>query len=187
MLKSGSSWKLVPLPTSNTKRGERGVLKAPRLDQEEGQLIQLLGLASKPTNKLVNSHSESLLVLGQATSNTDSLDSPRPKLGGNPHRPPSSILCVAPRHPHPNGFQSQDSQGGVPKLSWFRLLGLLGAHDSQLRLLIGMRYKAHLQFSSKSFQRCVALHLHTPGSRRFPTFSGRESNYQFDSRPFFRL
>ncbi len=32
MLKSGNSWNLVPLPASNTKRGERGVLKAPGLD-----------------------------------------------------------------------------------------------------------------------------------------------------------
>jgi hypothetical protein len=32
MLKSGSSWNLVPLPGSSTKGGERGMLKAPRLD-----------------------------------------------------------------------------------------------------------------------------------------------------------
>jgi len=63
-------------------------------------------------------------VLGQATGNTDSLDSPRPKLGGSHHLPPYSILCVVPPHPHPNGFYSQDSQGGVPKLSRFGLLGL---------------------------------------------------------------
>jgi len=54
----------------------------------------------------------------------DSLDSPRPGLGGGHHLPPYSILCVTPPHPHPNGFYSRDSQGGVPKLSWFELLGL---------------------------------------------------------------
>jgi hypothetical protein len=32
MLKSGSSWNLVSLPASNTKGGERGMLKAPGLD-----------------------------------------------------------------------------------------------------------------------------------------------------------
>jgi hypothetical protein len=32
MLKSESSWNLVPLPTSSTKWGERGMLKAPGLD-----------------------------------------------------------------------------------------------------------------------------------------------------------
>jgi hypothetical protein len=32
MLKSGNSWNLVPLLTSNTKGGKKGVLKAPGLD-----------------------------------------------------------------------------------------------------------------------------------------------------------
>jgi hypothetical protein len=32
MLKSGNSWNLVSLPASNTKGGEKGVLKALRLD-----------------------------------------------------------------------------------------------------------------------------------------------------------
>jgi hypothetical protein len=32
MSKSESSWNLVPLPTSSTKGGKRGVLKAPGLD-----------------------------------------------------------------------------------------------------------------------------------------------------------
>jgi hypothetical protein len=53
--------------------------------------------------------------------NTDSLDSPWPKLGGSHHLPPYSILSIALSHPHPNGFYSQDSQGGVPKLSRFIL------------------------------------------------------------------
>jgi hypothetical protein len=73
---------------------------------------------------LVSSPSETFLVLGQATNNTDSLDSPRPRLGGSHHLPPYSILCVALPHPHPNDFYSQDSQGGLPKLSWFGLPGL---------------------------------------------------------------
>jgi hypothetical protein len=32
MLKSENSWNLVPLPISNTKGGERGVLKVPGLN-----------------------------------------------------------------------------------------------------------------------------------------------------------
>jgi hypothetical protein len=56
--------------------------------------------------------------------NTDSLDSPRPGLGGSHHLPPYNILCVAPQHSHPNDFYSRDSQGGVPKLSRFGLPGL---------------------------------------------------------------
>jgi len=54
----------------------------------------------------------------------DSHDSPRPGLRGSHHLPPYSILCAFPWHPHPNGFLSRDSQGGVPKLSRFGLLGL---------------------------------------------------------------
>jgi hypothetical protein len=117
MLKSGSSWNLVPLPASSTKGGERGVLKAPRLDYEEGQLFSYSILHQT----WVSTPSKTFLVLGQATGNTDSLDSPRPEVGGSHHLPPYSILCVTPRHPHPNGFYSQDSQGGVPKLSGFGL------------------------------------------------------------------
>jgi len=54
----------------------------------------------------------------------DSQDSPRSGFGGSHHLPPYSILCVSPRHLHSNGFLSQDSQGGVPKLSRFRLTKL---------------------------------------------------------------
>jgi hypothetical protein len=60
-------------------------------------------------------------VLGQATGNTDSLESPWPGLEGSHHLPPYSILCIFPRHLHPNDFLSRDSQGGVPKLSRFGL------------------------------------------------------------------
>ncbi len=45
-----------------------------------------------------------LLVLGRATGNTDTQDSPRPGFGGSHHLPPYSILCDSPRRPHPNGF-----------------------------------------------------------------------------------
>jgi hypothetical protein len=60
-------------------------------------------------------------VLGQATGNLDSLDSPRPGLGGSHHLPPYSILCSSPWDLHPNGSFSRDSQSGVPKLSRFGL------------------------------------------------------------------
>jgi len=56
--------------------------------------------------------------------NMDSFDSPQSRLGGSHHLPPYSILYVTPPHPHPNGFYSWDSQGGVPKLSQFGLPGL---------------------------------------------------------------
>jgi hypothetical protein len=54
----------------------------------------------------------------------DSLDSPRPGLGGSHHLPQYIILYVTPREPHPNGTFSRDSQGGVLKLSRVGLPGL---------------------------------------------------------------
>jgi hypothetical protein len=60
-------------------------------------------------------------VLGRATCNSDTQDSPRLGLGENHHLPPYSILCDSPRGPHPNGFLSQDSQ---VKISKFPQLGL---------------------------------------------------------------
>jgi hypothetical protein len=67
------------------------------------------------------------LVLGRATGNTDTQDSPRPGLGGSHHLPLYSILCDAPRRLHPNGSfsrDSQDSRAGVPKSCPPRLPGL---------------------------------------------------------------
>ncbi len=90
---------------------------------------------------MVSSHSESLLVLGQATGNTDSLDSPRLGLGGSHHLPPYSILCVTPRHPHPNGYLSRDSQGGVSKLSRFGLSRLWELITPSLDLWLGWSIK----------------------------------------------
>ncbi len=67
------------------------------------------------------------LVLGRATGNTDTQDSPRPGLEGSHHLPPYSILCTSPRGPHPNGFLSRDSQVGVPKSLRLGLSQLWGA------------------------------------------------------------
>ncbi len=90
---------------------------------------------------MVNPHFGSLLVLGQATGNTDSLDSPQPELGGSQHFPPYSILCVIPPHLHPNGSFSRDSQGGVLKLSRFGLPRLWTFITSCLDLRLGWRLK----------------------------------------------
>jgi len=92
--------------------------------RKRDKLIHSLATYNKTNHKLVSSPLKTLLLLGQITGNTDSLDSPRPGLGGSQHLPPYSIQCVTPPHPHPNGFYSRDSQGGVPKLSRFGLPGL---------------------------------------------------------------
>jgi hypothetical protein len=63
-------------------------------------------------------------VLGRATGNTDTQDSPRPGLGGSHHLPPYSILCSSPRRLHPNGYFSRDSRVGVSKSHQMGLPGL---------------------------------------------------------------
>ncbi len=63
-------------------------------------------------------------MLGRATGNTDTQDSPWPELGGSHHLPPYSILCTSPWGPHPNDFLSRDSQVGVLKSPKSRLLWL---------------------------------------------------------------
>jgi len=93
-------------------------------------------LASKTNPKLVRTHFASIWCWDKPWATSDSLDSPRPGLGGSHHLPPYSILFVTPREPHPNGTFSRDSQGGVPKLSRVGLPGLwtLKAPGSNLRL-----------------------------------------------------
>jgi hypothetical protein len=120
MLKSESSWNLVLLPASSTKRGWEGRAESFRIRLGRGTTYLITRSCIKTNHNLVILPSETLLVLEQAMGNTDSLDSPRLGFGGSHHLPPYSILCVAPPHPHSNGFYSQDSQGGVPKLLiWF--------------------------------------------------------------------
>jgi hypothetical protein len=85
-------------------------------------------------------------VLGQATSDLDSLDSPRPGLGGSHHLPPYSILCSSARRLHPNGSFSRDSQSGVPKLSQFGLPGLWGFVTSCPKLGSGRSFNQSCSF-----------------------------------------
>ncbi len=65
-------------------------------------------------------------MLGRATTNSDSQDSPRPRLGGSHHLPPYNILYGWPQGPHPNAFLSRDSHLGIPKLPKLGLLQLWG-------------------------------------------------------------
>jgi len=87
-------------------------------------LLNYTVLHPNPTNKLVRIHSAPFWCWDKPRATLDSFDSPRPGFGGSHHLPPYSILCSSPPHLHPNGFFSQDSQSGVPKLSRFGLSGL---------------------------------------------------------------
>ncbi len=125
------------------------------------------------------------LVLGRATGNTDIQDSPRPRLGGSHHLPPYSILYTSPRSPHPNGFSLSGLLRGSPKIAPTGTPTTLEPHNFASRPRIEVWYEAKLQLSSRVFQQYVARCLQLSKSGRFPTFSGQESNWQFDSRPFF--
>jgi hypothetical protein len=113
------------------------VLGVPGIKLGKWQAIHSLESASKPTTSWL----ELILhPLGVGTT-LDSLDSPRPRFGGNHHLPPYSILCSLRRRLHPNGTNSWDSQVGVSKLSrncpgWSP--GTLGAHNSRLQSPIAM-------------------------------------------------
>ncbi len=144
--------------------------------------------ASKQTTQVISSLSGTPFGVGTSHGHFGPQDTPRPGLGSMPHHTPYNILCNASWGLHPNGTNSRDSRNGVPKLSRNRpgwSPGILGAHNSRLRDRIATRSEPNLYPSSRSFQRRIALPIRTSGRGRFPTFNGRESNWQFDSRPFF--
>jgi hypothetical protein len=59
-------------------------------------------------NKLVIAYLEHFWCTNESQANTDSQNSPWPRLGGNHHLPPYSILCAWSRNRHPNVILSQD-------------------------------------------------------------------------------
>jgi hypothetical protein len=77
------------------------------------------------------------LDVGTSHGHLDTLDSPQPGFGGSHHLPPYSILCSSAWRLHPNGSFSRDSQGGVPELSQFGLLGLWASITSRPELESG--------------------------------------------------
>ncbi len=88
-------------------------------------------------HELVRNHSTCIWCWDKPRVNSDSLDSPRPGLGGSHHLPPYSILCSSTRRLHPNGSFSRDSQVGVPKLSQFGLPRLWAFKTSRPKLRSG--------------------------------------------------
>jgi hypothetical protein len=140
---------------------------------------------SNLNDKLVRTHSACIWCWDKPRANSDSQDTSRPGLERCHHHPPYSILCVTLPHSHPSACLSRDSQSGVPKLSRFWTPETLGHHSFSPRPPIGTRSEPNLEPSLRAFQRRVALPQRTSKAGLFPTFSGRESNCQFDSRPFF--
>ncbi len=139
----------------------------------------------KPNNKLVNAQLEHFWCMDSPRANTDSQDSPWPGLEGNHHLPPYSILYACPWGLHPNIILSQDFQVGSLEIPKIGISMILEAHNFLCRPLIEMKSKTNLYPLSRAFQRYLASHLHINKSGQFLTFSCQESNWQFDSQPFF--
>jgi hypothetical protein len=128
-------------PNFHHNRGWEGCAESSGITLGRGTMYLATQSYIKTNHKLVNPHFGSTLVLGQATGNTDSLDSTRLGLGGSHHLPPYSILCVYPHDLHPNDFLSRYSQGGVSKLFRFGLIGLWELITPSSYLWLGWRLK----------------------------------------------
>jgi hypothetical protein len=183
-------WKGVELgaaPDFQHLRGWEGHVRSPRIRLGRGQAFHLFKFASQTNTSWLELILHPL-VLGQATGDLGLTWLTTPTLRRSHHLTPYSILCDSPWGLHPNGTFSWDSQVEVPKstkVSRFWILETLNSHSSSPQPPIGTRFESKLYSLSRSFQRRIALLNRTSGSGWFSTFSGRESNCQFYSHPFF--
>jgi len=168
------------LPTSSTKRGVEGRVRSLGIKLGRGTRLSRSNLHRKPTTRGLVSIREHPWVLGQATGTFTHKTHHGPDWGEATTFPDivySVALC--------QGYIQVALFPGTPKLESRNCPGTLDVRSSSPRTRIGMRFEPKLYLSSRAFQRHVALLEATSGRGRFPTFSGRESNCQFDSRPFF--
>ncbi len=104
--------------------------------------------------------------------------------GKPPPSPLQYTLCLSTKPTSKWHFVS-GLPNGSPKIAKIRTFATLEARNFACKPRIEMRSIAKLQPLLIAFQWYVARHLHARKSGRFPIFSGRESNCQFDSQPFF--
>jgi hypothetical protein len=145
-----------------TLKGGKGRARSPGIRLGRGTSIISLESASKTNHKKVSWHLGTPLGVGTSHEHFDTLDSPWPGLGGSHHLPPYNILCSSPPKLHPNGSFSQDSQGGVLRLSQVGVLGLweLIFPDYDIRLERGLN-----QSYSSPWELSNAM-LHSVSGRR---------------------
>jgi len=119
-------------------------------------------------------------VLGRATGNTDTQDSPRPGLGGSHHLPPYSILWTSPRGPHPNGFSLPGLPHGSPEISPSGTIKTL----EPITLRVDLGSKCGLKQSCSSRRELFNDMWHVVYSQvnrvDCRLFSGWESNWQLN-------
>ncbi len=139
----------------------------------------------KSNNKLVSALLEHFWCTDQPWAYIDSQDSPRPEFGGSHHLSPYNILCDQSQGLHPNVILSQDSQLGSFEIPKIGIFDILEGHNFLCIPQIQVKFKAKLQALWRDFQGYVTCHLNAFITGRFSTFSWRESNWHFDSPPFF--
>ncbi len=88
-------------------------------------------------------------MLGRATGNTNTQDSPRPQLRGSHHLPPYSILFDWPWSLHPNGFSLSGLPSWSPEIPKSCQLGLL-------QLWSPITLQADLQLRCNLKQNCTS-------------------------------
>jgi len=111
------SWDSKGAPDFQHYKGVEGRARSPGIKLGRGTNRSSLNLHPQTNHTGLVSHSGTPLGVETSHGHFGPQDSPRPRLGGNHHLPPYSILCNAPLRLHPNGSFSRDSQVGVPKLS----------------------------------------------------------------------
>jgi hypothetical protein len=82
--------------------------------------------------------------MNESQANTDSQDSPWPRLKGSHHLPHYSILYDWPHGLHPNVILFRDSQAESPKIPKIGTFATLEAHNFLCRPLIEVRFKEKL-------------------------------------------
>jgi hypothetical protein len=100
---------------------------------------------------------------------------------------PLLVFFVPSHKVYTNVILSRDSEVGSPEVFKIGTLATLEAHNVLWKHSIEVRSEAKLYPSLRAFQRYVACHLNASKSGQFLTFSCQESNWQFDSRPFFAI
>ncbi len=156
--------------SSQHQKGQRGVLKLRNGSRKSDKLQLLTQTCIKPTNKLVSSLSGTPLVLKQAMGNPRLTRLTTARTQGKP--PPSPIqytLCLSAAPTFKQFFVPRLPRKSLETIPVWTP-GTLQGHNYLLKPPIGMRSQENLYLSSKAFQRCIALHLHAPGSGQFPTF-----------------
>ncbi len=102
-------------------------------------------------NKLVSAQLEHFWYTDEPWANSNSQDSPQPKLGGSHHLPPYNILCAWARDQHPNVILSSKCHfvlglpSESPEIPTIGILAILGAHNFACKPPIKMSFETKLQ------------------------------------------